>query len=160
MEFLSNTNILSSRSTGIDKETWNLNSGTWFTIYYFLSSCCVYVPTCTSMKWVNDGHGERPAPTRLLSAQLSALPELLKWRQSAWEERNGLCKDQSVHDFHVNVYVMSLLAGRIIAIRCDILLFSEELLLHLMNIPVVLTFQNGTSFFILEKKMHFLLLYK
>lgn len=55
---------------------------------------------------------------------------------------------------------MSLLAGRIIAIRCDILLFSEELLLHLMNIPVVLMFQNGTSFFILEKKMHFLLLYK
>lgn len=71
-----------------------------------------------------------------------------------------MCKDQSVHDFHVNVYVMSLLAGRIIAIRCDILLFSEELLLHLMNIPVVLMFQNGTSFFILEKKMHFLLLYK
>lgn len=28
VEFLSNTNILSSRSTGIDKETWNLNSGT------------------------------------------------------------------------------------------------------------------------------------
>lgn len=55
---------------------------------------------------------------------------------------------------------MSLLLGRIIAIRCDILLFFEELLLHLMNIPVVLMFLNGTSFFILEKKMHFLLLYK
>lgn len=46
---------------------------------------------------------------------------------------------------------MSLLLGRIIAIRRDILLFFEELLLRLMNIPVVLMFQNGTSFFILEK---------
>lgn len=50
---------------------------------------------------------------------------------------------------------MSLLLGRIIAIRCDILLFFEELLLHLMNIPVVLMFLNGTSFFILEKKNAF-----
>lgn len=75
-------------------------------------------------------------------------------------ERSGLCKDKSVHDFHVNVYVMSLLLGRIIAIRRDILLFFEELLLRLMNIPVVLMFQNGTSFFILEKTALFLLLYK
>lgn len=71
-----------------------------------------------------------------------------------------MCKDLSVHDFHVNVYVMSLLLGRIIAIRRDILLFFEELLLRLMNIPVVLMFQNGTSFFILEKTALFLLLYK
>lgn len=69
-----------------------------------------------------------------------------------------MCKDKSVHDFHVNVYVMSLLVGRIIAIRCDILLFFEELLLHLMNIPVVLMFLNGTSFFILEKKKHFFII--
>lgn len=55
---------------------------------------------------------------------------------------------------------MSLLLGRIIAIRRDILLFFEELLLRLMNIPVVLMFQNGTSFFILEKTALFLLLYK
>lgn len=55
---------------------------------------------------------------------------------------------------------MSLLLGRIIAIRRDILLFFEELLLRLMNIPVVLMFQNGTSFFILEKPALFLLLYK
>lgn len=73
-----------------------------------------------------------------------------------------MCKDKSVHDFHVNVYVMSLLVGRIIAIRRDILLSFEELLLRLMNIPVVLMVQNGTSFFILEKQtpLHFLLLYK
>lgn len=67
-----------------------------------------------------------------------------------------MCKDKTVHDFHVNVYVMSLLLGRIIAIRRDILLFFEELLLHLMNIPVVLMFQNGTSFFILEKNAFFI----
>lgn len=67
-----------------------------------------------------------------------------------------MCKDKTVHDFHVNVYVMSLLLGRIIAIRRDILLFFEELLLHLMNIPVVLMFQNGTSFFILEKTAFFI----
>lgn len=73
-----------------------------------------------------------------------------------------MCKDKSVHDFHVNVYVMSLLVGRIIAVRRDILLFFEELLLRLMNIPVVLMVQNGTSFFILEKQNPciFLLLYK
>lgn len=72
-----------------------------------------------------------------------------------------MSKDKSVHDFHVNVYVMSLLVGRTTAVRCDILLSFEELL-RLMNIPVVLMVQNGTSFFILEKQnpLHFLWLYK
>lgn len=67
-----------------------------------------------------------------------------------------MCKNKSVHDFHVNVYVMSLLLGRIIALRSDILLFFEELLLHLMNIPVVLMFSEWhKAFSFWKKKLHF-----
>lgn len=59
-------------------------------MYCSLLSCYVYVPTCTSMKWVNDRHWEYPAVMLLyqtaFSSALGSTWDIYKWGQLAWKK--------------------------------------------------------------------------